>query len=68
MATPKNVKVRLAMIEHNVSQRELGKYLGINQPQVCGMLRCELIKSEQENLIEIIRTIGESRDDRRKTE
>lgn len=61
MATPKNAKVRLAMIEFGVSQRELGRYLGINQPQVSGMLRCELIKSEQENLIEIIRTIGEQR-------
>lgn len=65
MATPKNAKVRLAMIEYNVSQRELGRYLGINQPQVCGMLRCELVKSEQENLIEIIRTIGEGKNDER---
>lgn len=63
MATPKNAKVRLAMIEHNVSQRELGRHLGINQPQVCGMLRCELVKSEQDNLIEIIRTIGERQND-----
>lgn len=63
MATPKNVKVRLAMIEHGVSQRELGRRLGINQQQVCGMLRCELIKSEQENLINIIKEIGENVND-----
>ena len=60
MATPKNTKVRLAMIEHGVSQRELGRHLGINQQRVCGMLRCELIKSEQENLINTIRDIGET--------
>ena len=60
MATPKNSKVRLAMIECGVSQRALGRHLGINQQQVCGMLRCELVKSEQDNLIQIIREIGES--------
>lgn len=59
MATPKNVKVRLAMMEHRVSQRALAKRLGINQQQVNGMLRCELVKSEQDNLMEIIRQIGE---------
>ena len=60
MAT-KNTKVRLAMIEHKVSQRALGRHLGISQPEVCGMLRCELVKSEQENLIEIIKSIGEEK-------
>ena len=60
MATPKNSKVRLAMIECGVSQRALARHLGLNQQQVNGMLRCELIRSEQENLIEVIREIGES--------
>lgn len=60
MAIPKNSKVRLAMIECGVSQRALGRYLGINQQQVCGMLRCELVKSEQEALIDVIREIGGS--------
>ena len=56
--TPKNAKVRLKMIECGVSQRALGRYLGINQQQVNGMLRCELVKSEQEALIEAVEQIG----------
>ena len=61
MATPKNAKVRLAMIEYGVSQRALGRRLGVNQAQISGMLTRELIKSEQEDLIATIKEIGESK-------
>lgn len=57
----KNLRIRRKMVERNISQEELGKMFDpqIKQHEVSIMLKRELSKSEQD---EIIKTIEEAQD------
>ena len=48
----KNLKVRVAMMEAGVSQKELARMLGTTQPVLCTILRSfELANSEKASII-----------------
>lgn len=57
----KNLRIRRKMVERDISQEELGKMFDpqIGQHEVSIMLKRELSKSEQD---EIIKTIEEAQD------
>ena len=51
----KNLRIRRAMLEADMSQRELGKLMGLKDPYISKILKYELAKSEQDAIIKIIK-------------
>ena len=58
-----NVRVRIAMIEHNVKQYQLAGMMGIHEQSLSRKLRPELPESEQDEIIGIIENIGERKNE-----
>lgn len=58
LTEPKNVRVRRVMAEAGVNQTELAKILQISNAEMCVVLKRELAKAEQD---EIIKAIKEAR-------
>lgn len=58
-----NKKIRIAMLECDLSQWELAKLLGISESQMSRKLRDELPEDEQEKIVSLIEEGGESNDD-----
>lgn len=56
-----NQKIRDAAKKHGVKLWEVGDVLGLNDGNFSRKLRHELPAEEQENIIEIIRSIAEER-------
>ena len=55
----KNIRIRMALVENEVKQHEVAKTMGIHESQLSRMLRDELPKEKQDEIIEIIKTISE---------
>lgn len=56
----KNRRVRKALIDYGVDQRRLSAYMGITETECSVMLKRELAKFEQDDLIKKIREIATS--------
>ena len=52
----KNVKIRIALIEHDIKQCELARILGIHEQTLSRKLRDELPAAEQDKIVNLIRT------------
>ena len=51
----KNLRIRRAMLEADMNQRELGELMGLKDPDISKILKYELAKSEQDAIIKIIK-------------
>ena len=49
-----NIKIRLAMLEHEVTQYKLSKLLGVSEMTVYRRLRDELPEDEQDRIVALI--------------
>ena len=49
-----NIKIRLAMLEHEVTQYGLSKLLGVSEMTVYRRLRDELPEDEQDRIVALI--------------
>ena len=58
LTEPKNVRVRRVMAESGINQSELARILQISNAEMCVVLKRELAKAEQD---EIIKAIKEAR-------
>lgn len=58
----KNVRVRQALLHAGLKQGDLAKMLGVTEAHVSIMLRRELARAEQDELIEMIRGDAADRD------
>ena len=51
----KNMRVRKAMFLAGMSQEELGKLLGLSGPDISKLMKFELAKAEQDDIIRKIK-------------
>lgn len=51
---PKNINIRIKLVEAGMKQWELARLLGISESQLSRKLRTELTQEEQERILEII--------------
>lgn len=51
----KNIRVRKAMAEHGVDQRKLSAIMHISEMETSVMLKRELAKAEQDEIIRVLR-------------
>lgn len=49
-----NVKLRIALIKHNMKQYELADLLSVSESKVSKMLRSELPEKEQNRIVKLI--------------
>ncbi len=57
-----NVKVRIAMSDHNITQWKLARLLDVSESTVWRLLREELPDEDQDRLVELIKTGGDLHD------
>lgn len=50
----KNKRIRMKLVEHELTQYDLSKLLGVSEMTVYRKLRDELSKEEQDRIIQII--------------
>lgn len=58
-----NKKVRLKMVEHEITQYGLSKLLGVSEMTVYRRLRDELPEDEQDRIVELIEQSGGEADE-----
>lgn len=51
----KNLRIRKALMDADMTQRELGELMGMRDPDISRILKYELAKSEQDAIIKIIK-------------
>lgn len=56
----KNKKIRLALMEHGVTQYELARILGVSESTIGRKLRVELSEEETEEILRLIEERGEA--------
>lgn len=49
-----NIRIRFALIQHNMKQWELAEKMGLSEPSLSRMLRRELPEEEQDRIVELI--------------
>jgi predicted XRE-type DNA-binding protein len=52
----KNLRIRKALMDADMTQRELGELMGMRDPDISRILKYELAKSEQDAIIKIIKS------------
>lgn len=55
-----NLKIRVAMTEHQFTQWKLARLLGVSESTIYRMIREELPEEEQDRIVDLIRKGGES--------
>lgn len=53
-----NLKIRLALLEHNFKQWQLAKLLGVSESTVNRLLREELPEERQDQIVALINSEG----------
>ena len=57
-----NIKIRVAMMENQLTQWKLARLLGVSESTVNRMIREELPEKEQDRIVELIKKDGGSND------
>ena len=55
----KNMRIRKELFVNGMTQRDLARMLGYTEPEMCRILTYELAKSEQDEMIRMIREKSE---------
>ena len=58
----KNLRIRKALMDADMTQRELGELMGMRDPDISRILKYELAKSEQDAIIKIIKSADASQE------